>query len=70
MTDIHPIDVAPDVAERIRRRAHTLLREHEDHGIVARLERWVGQWIEPPLAAAFATALIVWALRAAALPTL
>jgi len=68
MTELYPIDTSEEVAERIRRRAHGLLAEHAEQGAGARAERWVARWIEPPLVAAFATGLVVWALRVAVLP--
>ncbi len=68
MSDLFPIDTNPTAAERIRRRAHAVLDEHADPGALARVERLVARWIEPPLVAAFATGLVAWALRAAVLP--
>jgi hypothetical protein len=61
MNELHPLDVAPDVADRIRRRARAELAAHTDRRAWTRLERAAVRWIETPLVGVFASALLVWA---------
>lgn len=68
MTELHTIDADAAVTERTRRRAHAILDDQAEGGALARVERAVARWIEPPLVAAFATGLVVWALRVAVGP--
>jgi hypothetical protein len=62
VTELHPLDVPPEVAEHIRRLSHTELSAQGEAGIWARLERDAVRWIEPPLVGVFASGLLVWAV--------
>ena len=62
MNELHPLDVAPGVADRIRRRARAELAARADRRTWAQLERDAVRWIETPLVGVFASGLLVWAV--------
>jgi hypothetical protein len=71
VTELRSLDLAPDAAERIRRRARATFAEHADRGPWVRVERAAVRWIETPLVGVFASGLLAWAAAAVfAAPTL
>jgi len=62
VNELHSFDVAPEVADRIRRRARAELAAQT--GAWARFERAAVRWIEIPLVGVFASGLFVWAAAA------
>ena len=64
MNDLHPLDVAPEAADRLRRRARAELATYTDLSAWARIERTAVRWVETPLVGVFASGLLVWAAAA------